>query len=351
MKSLFPIRKQRHGFTLIELLLVMAIIGVLSSLALVVIGEAQYDAQTNATQSRINQISSVLEETLEEYAVQRAPIRNIESFLNIDVVGDDIRGHAREVARRIMLEVINFELPRSYDSVALNNNPNINQIFSFPSLQFVEWFDDNEGIFQTVNGLTLVQQLQQNSVTFRSDRFRIPDQEFVAYPEGNEANPNAPSALIRTSSEYLYAILESTESQGILAIESLSDRAFANTDNDNYPEVVDSWGNPIGFFFEIFDEDGNLIDPNFLPAGAIATDLDSGFQAADDGTPVYPTAHNGIPARNIRIRIYSTGNKDVDQQAISLGFFNASSGQTVASITSFAQWLTTINSVETLVSN
>ena len=351
MKSLFPIRKQRHGFTLIELLLVMAIIGVLSSLALVVIGEAQYDAQTNATQSRINQISSVLEETLEEYAVQRAPIRNIESFLNIDVVGDDIRGHAREVARRIMLEVINFELPRSYDSVALNRNKRgCNRIFSFPSPQFVEWFNDNQDIFQTVNGDTLVQRLQ-DSVTFRSDRFRIPNREFVAYPDGNEANPNAPSALIRTSSEYLYAILESTESQGILAIESLSDRAFANTDNDNYPEVVDSWGNPIGFFFEIFDEDGNLIDPNFLPAGAIATDLDSGFQAADDGTPVYPTAHNGIPARNIRIRIYSTGNKDVDQQAISLGFFNASSGQTVASITSFAQWLTTINSVETLVSN
>ena len=46
MNSFFVNPKMRcKGFTLVELLLVMAIIGILSGLALVVVNEAQYDAQ------------------------------------------------------------------------------------------------------------------------------------------------------------------------------------------------------------------------------------------------------------------------------------------------------------------
>ena len=339
--SSFPIirnlRYHRDGFTLVELLLVMAIIAVLASLALAVIGDSQYNAQRNATQSRVNQISAVLEETMEEYAVLRPPIDDIENYLdsnNDDVIRDG-RSLARQIARRVMLDIINFEMPRGYESVALNNN-NGGGDETFPSQQLVQWIENQEYIVPDSNNDTLVQTLQ-TSVTFKSDRFRIPNAPESAYPHGNESNPTSPSAVIRTSSEFLYAILEQTQSQGILAIESLSQRAFDDTDDDGFLEVVDSWGNPIGFYFEMYDDNGSLLNPTLLPSPAsLEADLDAGFESMDDPSPQYPTAHFGTPARNIRIRIYSTGNKPVDDFGV---------------IGSFFDWFVFINNVDTLVSN
>ena len=331
----------RPGFTLVELLLVMAIIAVLASLSLAVIGDSQYNAQRNATQSRVNQISSVLEEALEEYSVARLPVGQVEGFIDPVTAGNDIRAYARQVSRRVMLDVINFEMPRGYDSIALNNNPSNNNVASYPSPHFVQWYNDNSSLFQPVGGNTLLDALQGN-VTFKADQFRIPDADESAYPHANELNPNSPSAIIRSNSEYLYAILQRTQSQGILAIESLSQRAFADTDGDTFLEVVDSWGNPIGFYFEMYDDNGNLLNPTVLPSpsmhnpNALAADLDPGFWMNDDTVPQYPTAHFGTPARNIRIKVYSTGNKSVDDFGV---------------INTFTDWFTFINSVDTLVSN
>ena len=359
MKSFSRIRNQscESGFTLVELLLVMAIIAVLSSLALVVVGEAQYDAQANATSSRINQISTLMQEALEEYAFTSRDLNCRDRGRGIDeqyTVGDfvaqdidDEKVRQREVIRRVNLEVLSSEMPRNYVHIAHNGN-GFNA--TFPSPIFLQWYNDQDHfdpkLFAEDNYVIGMDEALQFSTTFLADQFRNPGRDesydsIANFPDANEPTlrdddptTNSPDAVLRTSSEYLYFILQRTQSQGILALESLGERAFADTDGDGNFEVVDSWGNPIGFFFELYDMEGNLINPNLAN---LDTDLDSGFVAADDTAGNYPTAHFGIPLSNVRMRIFSTGDRELD--SISTNF------------TTFTQYYNIVNSLETLITN
>ena len=56
-------RKLENGFTIVELLLVIAIIGVLTTLALGVMQGATNDAKVAATQVRIQQVEAIMLKT------------------------------------------------------------------------------------------------------------------------------------------------------------------------------------------------------------------------------------------------------------------------------------------------
>ncbi|MDE0937699.1 MAG: prepilin-type N-terminal cleavage/methylation domain-containing protein, partial [Mariniblastus sp.] len=64
----------RCGFTLIELLLVIAIVTVLSTMALGVLRSATTDAKISATQARLTQINAIMEVVMEDYSVRRMPV-------------------------------------------------------------------------------------------------------------------------------------------------------------------------------------------------------------------------------------------------------------------------------------
>ena len=120
------------------------------------------------------------------------------------------------------------------------------------------------------------------------------------YPEGGSINDTAfvfdindPDSIdydrLTSVSEYLYVILQSTQFNGISAVESLSNRAFADTDGDGFLEVVDAWGIPIAFQFELYFDNGD----------AAALNLDAGAGLEDSVFDI----------ENLRIRLVSTGGR------------------------------------------
>ncbi len=72
-KFLIAVRR-RKGFTLIELLLVIAIMGVLTTMALAVLRSANESAKVSATQARIMRIEAILKSEIERFEVRRLPL-------------------------------------------------------------------------------------------------------------------------------------------------------------------------------------------------------------------------------------------------------------------------------------
>ena len=269
------------------------------------------------------------------------------------ITGTDTRA-ARMLKRRIIADIINVEMPRKYWDIA-GQGANVGsgpQDFTFPTQELHGWLV-NQG-YDTNDVQTIIDGLA--SFTPSNARFfrRVDgDGDFVAppgdvdhmYPEGLSFVPPTESTFdptdlefvmnnlarldssftlqerqtaalnMRTTlSEYLYAILQTTQYNGVSAIEAMGNRAFGNTDGDAFPEVVDAWGDPIIFQIEMYDEDDSELfikqDPavsfpsqNFdVPAEFTSmVDLQTGTDFDDVDLP------DGLDTQNIRIRTMSTG--------------------------------------------
>ena len=129
----------RKAFTLIELLFAVAILAVLSTLAVGIIGSAQEDARAAATQSRITNIENLLLLQMEDYEVRRLPIRifgnntgdeTLEKGVENANITNDTRFHIRNLKRRVMADIINAEMPRNRDNID-DGTPNFND---FPTV-------------------------------------------------------------------------------------------------------------------------------------------------------------------------------------------------------------------------
>ncbi len=94
----------RCGFTLIELLLVIAIVTVLSTMALGVLRQATTDAKISATKARFTQIESMFGIVLEDYEVRRMPVNLFALVSN--------RRDARNMRYQIIAELIDVQIPR-----------------------------------------------------------------------------------------------------------------------------------------------------------------------------------------------------------------------------------------------
>ena len=315
----------RTGFTLVELLLVMAIIAVLASLSLAVVNDAQQDAHANATRSRISTAHVILRQKLDSYSRRRPPF---------DLGGAGLtRRQQREYRRRLIADIINVEMPRRFQNVAFLTGAPLtsSREATYPSLDFlnrVRSHDDvGNGGLSPVQMQTIVDSLAAVNATALSSRFAILNDDPVSssnnYPENGDSfivqkgengaedvnevvyrigdsNPVMPSLAARTSvSEYLYTILETSNFNGVSAIESLGERAFGDTDGDGFMELIDSWGNPIFFQFELDLNNDEITD---------VYGLNPGLQDCD--TPNDPTllVNQGFAVSKIRIRLISTGN-------------------------------------------
>ena len=113
-------------------------------------------------------------------------------------------------------------------------------------------------------------------------------------------------ARLTSASEYLYAVLQSTQFNGISALEAMGERAFADTDDDGFPEVVDAWGNPMAFQIEMYFNNGELFpegwpNPTNL---SIPENFTAGLMSGVAGVFI---PEEIFDVENIRIRIVSTG--------------------------------------------
>lgn len=246
MNSSPSITRTRFGFTLIELLFVIAIMAVLSTMALGVMKSAQDDAKTAATLSRIQQIESILQVELEDYEVRRIPVpvsTLVSAAVTYPLYGDgDSNGQpdylglqVRNLKRRILQDIINAELPRPLVSSVDGSfifNPDLG---IFPTRErsgtsligFDEWLMNNysglEGILAGVASSRV-----QAWANFKA----------TLVTNGTTAEFNLPG-------EYLYQTLVTMDFDGAPAIEILGNQAIGDSDGDGFLEVVDAWGDPL----------------------------------------------------------------------------------------------------------
>ena len=248
-------RHDRGGFTLVELLLVVAIIAVLSTMAVGVLGSAQNDARVAATRSRINIIQKILEIELEDYEVRRSPVpfRVLGNMLKTAIDNgrlneNDANGnpisfvHLKNLKRMVEADFVRLEMPNGRsDSPVFDGSQMANELVSmgrFPSEEFGGYLVDELG-FTDADVVALR--------GFARDKVN----RWIGWGgiSGDPAVRDDEERFI-DSSELLYAILSSIEYDGNRAVDSLGDSAVGDNDGDGILEIVDGWGEPISFAFQ-----------------------------------------------------------------------------------------------------
>lgn len=243
----------RRGFTLVELLIVMSIIAVLSSMAIGIIGSAQEDAREAATRSRIGIVRKILEIELEDYEVRRSPV----SFQAIggmaELIGD--RGawvgssssdksafllHAKNLKRMIVADLIRAEMPTGKEGMLRQVrapgqvNSAVNRLGRFPS--------DNLRLY--LRGVNLTD--GEINTAFRNRRTPAVRrwETFAGFDNTTETDD---LQRLADSAELLYDILSDIDYNGTRGIDAIGSQAIGDSDGDGVLEVVDAWGEPIGF--------------------------------------------------------------------------------------------------------
>ncbi len=244
--------RRRAAFTLVELLLVVAIIGVLASLALAVVAGAQNEARRSATVARLGQIRAMMLDRIESYEFRRVPL-DLQRFK----VGDDGSGtlnrdEVRQVNNRIIADMINTEMPRA-EAGGLGSNLGI-----FPSNKLQNWLrnvlgnrtmDEPEYPPGTRCSEALIKELGYDNGR---------GQESMILRQLRSLALQKSRNFLDTSSEGLWFVLLTTDVDGTSGVDALGSRAFADDDGDGLMSVVDAWNDEIEFAFYVADENGNL---------------------------------------------------------------------------------------------
>lgn len=226
-----PIKSRcRAAFTLVELLLVIAIIGVLASLALAVVAGAQDEARRSATVARLGQIRAMVLNRIEGYEFRRLPVRLKDFGVG---TGQDGLLYLRRVTNRIIADMINVELPRKGSQM---DQP------AFPSKELRGWLNDPNNpnvVGVDVNALILDLESKRSMIVIQLE-------QIMKY--------------LDSPSEGLAFVLSTTDVDGTTGVDALGSKAFIDIDvpPDGLMSVVDAWNEEIKFYFYLTDEHGNL---------------------------------------------------------------------------------------------
>ena len=206
-------RPGQHGFTLVELLLVVAIIAILSTLAVGMLRTAQLEARTSATEGRIALIQTILSTYIEDMEFRKLPFRD--SDIRNWAGAGATYGEAQALREKILVDYLNAEMP------SLNS-----ELGKFPTLNYPQG--------NVAANLALPR--YQTALIRQWDALR-----------NANASIGEDSAKDPLSGELLYKLLEMIKFEGESALEVLGNSAQGNVDGDSFPEIVDSWGEPLQF--------------------------------------------------------------------------------------------------------
>lgn len=229
--------KLANGFTLIELLIVISIIAVLSSLALVVLRDAQETARHARTRTIIAACTTVLQKKIEDYESRPLPFR-MESVLTEFNANIPNLSHKQHLRRRTVMEWIYSEIPTSWSS--LQQFPSIysNTPVSAPNPTIAyQWYPDWKNNF---------------SLTLQSRP--------TSYLRGLKSYLARNPTTTHEDAELLYAIMHNTWDNGIRATEAFRSNDLGDLDKDGCPEILDAWGKPLTFIVWIDINKNGFLD-------------------------------------------------------------------------------------------
>jgi prepilin-type N-terminal cleavage/methylation domain-containing protein len=292
--------KNKPGFTLIELLMVMAVISILSTLALLTLAGVRDDARKARTDTLLKQISTVLQERFESIGSRPLPFNFRRDFLAAPpggFVSSQVPNWIQQqyIFKRTICEWVRSEMPVYHESLAVY--PSLESQQEYIPLPRPGFNPGDEVTFENywprTAGTEWVQiyteiMSKRPSPSFLFMRSNAPtldpladggplDNEFwfkennngwdgVAVPGvANSLNARQLAASVVESSEWLYIILSNTyDQEGNRGTHFLRPDDVADINNNGFLEIVDGNGVPLVFSITIqnISQDGLPIDRN-----------------------------------------------------------------------------------------
>jgi prepilin-type N-terminal cleavage/methylation domain-containing protein len=221
--SITTSRQQRTAFTLIEMTIVIAIIAILSAMAMSVYATAAQQARGMRTRAIIAKIDQLISEKYESYRTRQLPIR---------IPAGMSPQNAAQIRLFAIRELMRMEMPDHREDV-MDPPQILNQYAANPF---------NPG--STVPFYMKLGQNQYNSVPYGAvpavtkNYLRRASASWAAYP----------TDWSNDSAECLYLILSTMRDGDKSALDYFSPTEIGDLDGDGLNEIHDSWGRPIVWF-------------------------------------------------------------------------------------------------------
>ncbi|MDC0326076.1 prepilin-type N-terminal cleavage/methylation domain-containing protein [bacterium] len=244
-------QRSKTAFTLVEVLVVIVILSIMGAMVTTAVSGVTTTAKRSRTKTIISIVDSVLAEHYANLKYRQLPVEIPDLFIpsgNANEVGFEVL--ASEAARvRLMMirDLQRMEIP-----------DRLSDITTAPSQMYAatnQVLIDNSG--NVINTREQKNQRRIMDVSWfspfayyqnGSDTDNIPSR-LAAYrsrmPTG--LTLNSPEALANQGAECLYLIMATSFVGGSPALEAIPSSNIGDTDNDGLREILDGWGNPLGF--------------------------------------------------------------------------------------------------------
>lgn len=240
--------RSRAAFTLVELLVVIVIIGILMSMVTVAIQGVTASARASRTRTIVSLIDSVIQEKYASYQYRSLPVE-----IPVANYANGITGST------LSFEVIGAEAARA----------RLNMIRDLQRLEMPDRFADFQTAPATIRAsasrvlidtgdldgdgdTTEIIRTRQNQTIRYSSRVAFPlswygTATLPSLAQAYQRRVTAGASTLNQSAECLYLIMAMSYSSGTPAIDAIPTSNIGDTDGDGMFEILDGWGNPIGF--------------------------------------------------------------------------------------------------------
>ena len=245
----------KHAFTLVEILVVLVIISIMGAMVTTAVSGVTTTAKQARTKTIISIVDSVIAEHYDALKYRPLPVEIPDLFnpsrLNSGNGSTEIGFEvlANEAARvRLMMirDLQRMEIPDRLSDLAAAPTP----LFAAANKVVID--DNTNVIFNTRDQKNLRTVFQatwyEPNATYLNGGDNVPS-KLAAYRNRVASNLDftAPEALSNQGAECLYLIMATSFVGGVPAINAIPDSNIGDTDEDGLLEILDGWGQPLGF--------------------------------------------------------------------------------------------------------
>lgn len=243
------LERSKTAFTLVEVLVVIVILSIMGAMVTTAVSGVTTTAKQSRTKNIIAIVDSVLAEHYANLKYRQLPVEIPDLFVS--------SGNANEVGYEVLAsEAARVRLMMIRDLQRMEIPDRLSDITTAPSQMYAATnqvlINDSGNVINTRDNknqrnIMSVTWYSPNA-TFVSRGDNIPSR-LAAYRNRMPAGLtlNSAEALANQGAECLYLIMATSFVGGSPALEAIPPANIGDTDNDGLQEILDGWGNPLGF--------------------------------------------------------------------------------------------------------